>query len=224
MKKTVGVLVAMMLIGSFVLLAQNAPQGQRAPQQPMSFFVAVSPVGTGNLGGLEGADRICQAQAMEAGSQKTFHAYMSTQGPNAVNARDRIGQGPWYGPKGALIAMNLSILHGDTLEQARVGNSLTKATAFTAKGEALKGVGDMPNQHDMLTGSQPDGRAFTDNMDHTCSNWTSDKDPGSAMLGHFDRTGGPNVSWNSAHASAGCSAMSLIRTGGAGNFYCFAIN
>ena len=130
MKKTVGVLVAMALVGSFVVLAQNAPQGQRAPQQPMSFFVAINPTGTGNLGGLEGADRICQAQAMEAGSQKTFHAYMSTQGANAVNARDRIGQGPWYGPKGNIIAMNLSILHGDTLEQARVGNSLTKATTF----------------------------------------------------------------------------------------------
>jgi hypothetical protein len=224
MKKTVGVLVAMALVGSFVILAQNAPQGQRAPQQPMSFFVAINPMGSGNLGGLEGADRMCQAQAMEAGSQKMFHAYLSTQGANAVNARDRIGQGPWYGPKGQLIAMNLSILHGDTLEQARVGNSLTKATAFSAKGETLKGVGDMPNQHDMLTGSQPDGKAYTDAMDHTCTNWTNGNDPGTAQLGHFDRTGGPNTSWNSAHASAGCAAMSLVRTGGAGNFYCFAIN
>ena len=120
--------------------------------------------------------------------------------------------------------MNLSILHGDTLEQARVGNSITKATTFSAKGETLKGVGDMPNQHDMMTGSQPDGRAFTDAMDHTCSNWTNDKDPGSAMLGHYDRTGGGNVSWNAAHASAGCAAPTLVRTGGAGNFYCFAIN
>ena len=227
MKKILSVAVAIMLVGSFVVLAKNAPQtpggGQRGPQQPMSFFIAVNPGMGANLGGLEGADRMCQAQAMEAGSTKTFHAYMSTQGPNAVNARDRIGQGPWYGAKGNLIAMNLSILHGDTLEQARVGNSLTKATAFSAKGEAVKGVGDMPNQHDMMTGSQPDGRAFTDGMDHTCSNWTNNG-MGSAMLGHHDRTGGGNTSWNAAHASRGCSQMDLIATGGNGNFYCFATN
>lgn len=226
MKKLVGVVVAFMLVGSFVVLAKNAPQGQRGPApppQPMSFFIAVNSGIGANLGGLEGADRMCQAQAMEAGSTKTFHAYLSTQGPNAVNARDRIGQGPWYGPKGNLIAMNLSILHGDTLEQARVGNSLTKATAFSAKGEPVKGVGDMPNQHDMMTGSQPDGKAFTDAMDHTCSNWANNG-MGSAQLGHHDRTGGGNTSWNSAHASRGCSQMDLIATGGNGNFYCFATN
>ena len=230
MKKMVVVVAAIMLAGSFVVLAGNAPQagggGQRGPApppQPMSFFIAVNPGIGAALGGLEGADRMCQAQAMEAGSSKTFHAYLSTQGANAVNARDRIGQGPWYGPKGNLIAMNLSILHGDTIEQARVGNSLTKATAFTAKGEAVKGVGDMPNQHDMMTGSQPDGRAYTDGMDHTCGNWTNNG-MGSAQLGHHDRTGGGNVSWNSAHASRGCSQMDLIATGGNGNFYCFAVN
>jgi hypothetical protein len=228
MKKTVvGVVAAIMLICSFVVLAGQAPQGggggQRGPQQPMSFFIAVNPGVGAKLGGLEGADRMCQMQAMEAGSMKTFRAYLSTQGPMAVNARDRIGQGPWYGARGQLIAMNLSILHGDTLEQARLGNSVTKATALTAKGEPVKGVGDMPNQHDMLTGSTPDGRAFTDGMDHTCNNWTSDG-MGSAQLGHHDRTGGANVSWNSVHASRGCSQMDLIGTGGNGNFYCFAIN
>ena len=118
-------------------------------------------------------------------------------------------------------AMGLSDLHGDALDQARVGNSLTKATALNEKGEPVKGFGDMPNQHDMLTGSQPDGRAFTDSADHTCNNWTSSTD-GTAMLGHFDRTGGPNVSWNAAHPSGGCSQEALVRTGGAGLFYCFA--
>jgi hypothetical protein len=224
MKTIVGVVVAIMLVSSFVVLAQNAPQGggQRGPQQPMSFFIAIGPGNGANLGGLDGADRICQTQAMEAGSMKTFRAYLSTQGPNAVNARDRIGQGPWYNARGALVAMNLSILHGDTLEQARVGNSITKATAFTAKNEPVKGVGDMPNQHDMLTGSQPDGRAYTDGMDHTCGNWTGMGT--SAQLGHHDRTGGGNISWNSAHASRGCNQMELIATGGAGHFYCFATN
>ena len=119
--------------------------------------------------------------------------------------------------------MGLSDLHGDTLEQARVGNSLTKATAFTEKGERVNGVGDTPNTHDMLTGSMPDGRAFTDSADHTCNNWTSSGE-GSAMLGHFDRTGGPNTSWNAAHPSRGCSQENLVSTGGAGLFYCFAID
>jgi hypothetical protein len=226
MKKTVGVVLAIVLIGSFAMLAKTAPQapqGQRAPQQPMSFFIAVNPGVGANLGGIAGADRMCQTQAMEAGSTKTFHAYMSTQGANAVNARDRIGQGPWYSARGGLVAMNLSVLHGDTLAEARLGNSVNKATALTAKGDPVKGVGDMPNQHDMLTGSQPDGRAYTDGMDHTCNNWTSNA-MGTAQLGHHDRTGGGNVSWNSVHASRGCSQMDLIATGGNGNFYCFAIN
>ncbi len=226
MKQTICVVVAIMLVGSFVMLAQNAPPqggGQRGPQQPMSFFVAVNPGVGANLGGLEGADRMCQTQAMEAGSMKTFRAYLSTQGAGAVNARDRIGTGPWYSARGTLVAQNVAQLHGDTLEQARLGNSVTRATALTAKGEPVKGVGDMPNQHDMLTGSQPDGRAYTDAMDHTCNNWTSNG-MGTAQLGHHDRTGGANVSWNSVHASRGCSQMDLVGTGGAGHFYCFAIN
>jgi hypothetical protein len=216
---------ALLTLGASLGLAQ-APQGKQPPP-PMSFFITSSGTGKGgDLGGLAGADNRCQTLAAAAGSTFTWHAYLSTQakgGQPAVNARDRIGDGPWYGAKGNRIAMGLSDLHGDTLDQARVGNALTKASAFTEKGEPVKGAGDTPNQHDMLTGSTPDGRAFTDAADHTCNNWTSSNE-GNAMLGHFDRTGGPNVSWNAAHPSAGCSQDALVRTGGAGLFYCFAID
>jgi len=147
----------------------------------------------------------------------------AANGQPAVNARDRIGSGPWYGPKGAKIASNVSELHGDTLEAARLGNNLSKATAFTEKGDGVKGFGDMPNQHDILTGSKPDGTAYDDGMDHTCQNWTSSS-MGTAQLGHFDRTGGGNTSWNSAHPSRGCSQDNLVSTGGAGLLYCFATN
>ena len=218
------VLGALTLLASSFAVAQQPPPA--APPQPMSFFITSVGKGDGaNVGGLAGADAHCQALATAAGAgNRVWHAYMSTSASNgqpAVNARDRIGEGPWFNAKGQAVAKNLSDLHGDTLDQARVGNSLTKATALTEKGEPVKGVGDMPNQHDMLTGSQPDGRAFTDGMDHTCSNWTNNG-MGTAMLGHFDRTGGPNVSWNAAHASRGCSQPNLVSTGGAGLFYCFA--
>jgi hypothetical protein len=215
------------LLGSSTLLAQDQKKGdqKKGPPPPMSFFVSSVPIGKGaNLGGLAGADAHCQMLASAAGGgNRTWHAYLSTQGPGAVNARDRIGQGPWYNAKGGRVAQNLSDLHGDTLDQARVGNTLTKATAITEKGDTVKGFGDQPNQHDILTGSQPDGRAYTDGADHTCKNWSSDSD-GTAQLGHFDRTGGPNTSWNSAHPSAGCSQDALVRTGGAGLLYCFAAN
>jgi len=208
-------------LGSFLVYAQQ----QNQPQQPMSFFI--TSVGTGNganLGGLTGADAHCQKLATGAGAgNRTWHAYLSTQGANAVSARDRIGNGPWYNAKGGRVAQNLSDLHGDTLDQARVGNTLTKATALTEKGDQVNGVGSQPNVHDMLTGSQPDGRAFTDGADHTCNNWTSGG-MGTAQLGHHDRTGGPNTSWNSAHPSRGCSQENLVSTGGAGLFYCFAAN
>jgi len=215
------------LLGSSAALAQGDQKKggeKKGPPPPMSFFVTSVGMGKGaNLGGLAGADAHCQELAAAVGAgNRTWHAYMSTNGQPNVNARDRIGQGPWFNAKGGRVAQNLSDLHGDTLEQARVGNSLTKATAFTEKGDPVKGVGDTPNQHDMLTGSQPDGRAYTDGMDHTCKNWTSDSD-GTAQLGHFDRTGGPNTSWNSAHPSQGCSQEGLVRTGGAGLFYCFAV-
>ena len=139
-----------------------------------------------------------------------------------MNARDRIGSGPWYNAKNARIAQNVADLHGDTLEQARRGNNLTKVTALTEKGETINGVGDSPNRHDMLTGSQLDGTAFTDGADHTCGNWTSNG-TGTAQLGHHDRTGGGNTSWNSTHPSRGCSQENLVSTGGAGLFYCFAV-
>jgi hypothetical protein len=195
----------------------------------MSFFVtsAGAADGSANLGGLAGADAICQARAATAGAgSKTWHAYVSTSATNgspAVNARDRIGSGPWYNARGTRIAQNVADLHGDTLEQAQYGNNLSRTTVLTEKGDPVKGAGDNPNQHDILTGSQTNGRAYTDGADHTCGNWTSNS-TGAAQVGHFDRTGGGNTSWNSAHASRGCSGPNLVSTGGAGYLYCFAID
>ena len=212
-----------MLFGS---LAEAQDKGkQKAPPPPMSFFVTSRPKGDGaNYGGLAGADAHCQTLAQEANAgNRTWHAYLSTQGQGAVNARDRIGTGPWYNSRGAMVAKDVSDLHGDTIEAARLGNNMTKATIFTEKNEAIKGFGDQPNQHDILTGSTPDGRAYTDAADHTCGNWTKNGE-GTAQLGHFDRTGGGNTSWNSTHASRGCSQENLVSTGGAGLLYCFAID
>ena len=199
---------------------------QQPPPQPMSFFVTSIGAGDGaNLGSLAGADAHCQMLATAAGrGNATWRAYLSTQGPNAVNARDRIGNGPWYAPGGRRrVAENVAELHGDTLAQARLGNALGKQISLTEQGEVVNGVGDSPNQHDILTGSQPDGRAFTDGVDHTCSNWTSNGE-GSAQVGHSDKQGGGNGSWNSSHPSRGCSQENLVGTGGAGLFYCFAAN
>ena len=209
---------------------QGQGRGTQAAPPPMSFFITSTPIGKGgNLGGLAGADAHCQALATAAGAGgRTWRAYLSTQGPNAVNARDRIGKGPWHNVKGQVVARDLEHLHGDTLELARMGNTLTRATALNEKGEQVPGVpfpgAPTPppaNQHDILTGSQLDGRAYTDSADHTCNNWTSE-DAGSAQVGHHDRTGGPGTSWNSVHASKGCSQQALIGTGGAGLLYCFA--
>jgi hypothetical protein len=215
------------------VLAQTAPAAAAPPAPPpadpakVSFFVTSSGLGNGaDLGGLAGADAHCQqlAAAIGAGA-RTWRAYLSTQaadGQPAVNARDRIGKGPWYNIRGAAVARDLSHLHGDTLDEARLGNNLTRATVFTERNEPVKGFGDKPNEHDILTGSQPDGRAFTDAADHTCRNFTSSAADGSAQVGHFDRTGGGNTSWNSAHPSRGCGQSNLVATGGAGLFYCFA--
>ncbi len=213
-----GVLTA---LGGAIAMAQQAA----APPPPMTFFVTSVGAGKGaDLGGLAGADKHCQTLATAVGAGgKTWRAYLSTQGANAVNARDRIGKGPWHGSKGGLIAQDLGSLHGDTLELARVGNSLHKANARDEKGELVKGFGDTPNQHDILTGTQPDGTAYKDAADHTCANWTSSA-AGVAQLGHSDRAGGPNVSWNSSHPSRGCSQENLVATGGAGLLYCFAAN
>ena len=213
--------IALSSVGSYLAFAQQPAQ---TPPPPMSFFVTSAGSGKGaNLGGLAGADRICQTLATATGSTKTWHAYLSTQGAGAVNARDRIGSGPWYNSKGEKIANNLADLHGDTAELARLGNNLVKLSALTEKGNVVNGRGDNPNTHDMLTGSQTDGTAYKDAMDHTCGNWTSET-TGSAQLGHVDRNGAGNTSWNSAHPSRGCSQENLVSTGGAGLFYCFAIN
>ena len=222
-----GAAVAALLLAVCPLAAQ--PQGQpKQPPQPMSFFVTSTGVGNGaNLGGLAGADAHCQklAEAASAGN-KTWHAYLSTQAagvvPGAVaDAVTRI-DGRLIA-RGARVAASVADLHGDTIEAARLGNNVSKASAFTEKNESIKGFGDQPNQHDILTGSLPDGRAYSDGADHTCKNWTSGSD-GTAQLGHFDRTGGGNTSWNSAHPSRGCSQENLVSTGGAGLLYCFAIN
>ena len=214
--------------------AGQAPAGQPpgggrqgAPPPPMSFFVTSMGKGDGaNLGGLAGADAHCQALATAAGQgSKTWHAYLSAnpQGQPAVNARDRIGNGPWYnGRSGTPIAKDVADLHGDTLDQARLGNNLSRTTVFSEKGEPINGAGQTPNEHDMLTGSQTDGRAYTDGQDHTCNNWTSST-TGSAQVGHSDRIG-TGSSWNSSNATTGCSQAAFERTGGAGLFYCFAID
>ena len=230
MKKNYAFGVIVLGLASFTMTAQG-PQdkgkgggkGKGAPQ-PMSFFVtSVGPGKGADLGGLAGADMYCQMLGESAGrGAVTWHAYLSTQGAGAVNARDRIGQGPWFNAKNQQIAANAAELHGDTLEVARMGNRINKLTAVSEKGEMLKGVGDQPNEHDILTGSQPDGRAYADTADHTCRNWTSSSD-GNAQLGHFDRLGGANASWNSVHASQGCSQQNLVATGGAGLLYCFAV-
>jgi hypothetical protein len=188
----------------------------------MSFFV--SSVGSGkgaDFGGLDGADKHCQTLAQAAGStKKMWRAYLSASaagGAAAVNARDRIGKGPWRNAKGEVIAQDVNALHGE--------NNLNKQTALTEKGEVVKGRGDSPNMHDVLTGSQPDGTAFGADQDRTCGNWTKSGD-GSAVVGHHDRVGindsAPMKSWNSSHPSRGCSDDALRGTGGGGLVYCFA--
>lgn len=203
-----------------------AAVAQQPPPEPMSFFVTSVGLGDGaNLGGLAGADAHCQRLATAAGrGDSTWRAYLSTQGPNAVNARDRIGSGPWYANGGRRrVAADVAALHGDTLELAQLGNALGKVISMTENGDRVNGVGDSPNQHDILTGSQPNGRTYEDGMDHTCNNWTANG-AGSAQLGHSDKQGGGNGSWNSSHPSRGCGQADLVATGGAGLFYCFAAN
>ena len=201
-----------------------APQASPSPQ-PMRFFVSSTGSGKGaDLGGLAGADALCQRLASAAGAgARTWRAYLSTQGPGAVNARDRIGSGPWHNAKGVLIAANVADLHGDV---QRDRNNITKESAVTEKGETVKGRGDTPNQHDILTGSDSHGRALPGDADMTCGNWTSGAaGTGGAMVGHNDRVGGGNTSWNSVHRTrGGCSQENLAGTGGAGFLYCFAID
>jgi hypothetical protein len=195
-----------------------------AAKNDMSFFVSSRNGGNGaNLGALVGADRLCQSLASAAGAGgRTWRAYLSATaagGAPAVNARDRIGRGPWRNANGVVIANDVNQLHG--------ANNITKQTALTETGALVNGRGDTPNQHDILTGSQPDGTAIAGNVDTTCGNWTKNGE-GAAMLGHHDRTGldesAPAKSWNSSHQSRGCSIDALKATGGDARIYCFAAN
>ena len=204
------------------LLASCGTTGPGA-DNPMSFFVTSANPGKGaDFGGLAGADRYCQALATNVGAgQRTWRAYLSataTSGSPAVNARDRIGNGPWVNAKGQTIANNVAELHG-------ASNGLNKQTALTERGQVLAGRGDPVNMHDVLTGSSPDGRAMAADKDTTCGNWTQ-SGAGSAIVGHHDRMGlddqPPAKSWNSSHPSQGCSLEALKKTGGDGRLYCFA--
>lgn len=216
MSKTQFLLIVMVLA-----IASSYPAfGQDAK---MSFFLVSGGPGNGaDLGGLDGADRHCQMLAETAGAgSRTWQAYLSTTASGSqpgVNARDRIGQGPWYNYHGIRVAADVDNLHTEN-------NTLTKQTVLNEKGEMTNGRGDTPNRHDILTGSQVDGAAFPGDEDATCQNWTS-RGEGSARVGHFDRTGGGQnpTSWNSAHGSRGCSQENLRGTGGDGLFYCFAID
>lgn len=203
--------------------AQAPPTTPAAPPPPMTFFVTSVGKGDGaNLGGLAGADAHCQSLAAAAGrGASVWRAYLSTQGAGAVNARDRIGPGPWHNARGQLVGQNVAAIHGDTIEQARMGVIFGKFFSVSEKGAVINGAGDAPNVHDILTGSTPEGRAYPAGADRTCSNWTSNAD-GVAQLGHHDKQGGGNGSWNSAHPSRGCSQPNLVATGGAGLLYCFA--
>ncbi|MGZ3409083.1 MAG: lectin [Xanthobacteraceae bacterium] len=193
-----------------------------AQQNDMTFFVTSIGLGKGgDLGGLAGADAYCQSFAQAAGvGSKTWHAYLSTQGAGGVNAKDRIGNGPWKNAKGVVIASNLEELHSPNYK-------INKTTALTEKGNFVNGRGDTPNQHDMLTGTQQDGTAVAGPDDATCSNWTSSADgQGGAVVGHTDLIGntqGVNF-WNYSHKTPGCAPANLQRVGGAGLFYCFATN
>jgi hypothetical protein len=212
------------LVTSAAVAAIALSGGAWAQQANMSFFVTSVGSGKGaDFGGLAGADKHCQtlAAAVGAGS-KTWHAYLSASAAGsspAVNARDRIGKGPWQNAKGVVIAKDVAELHGT--------NNLNKQTALTEKGTVVNGRVDTPNQHDILTGSQPDGTAFSGAEDKTCGNWTKSGE-GSAVVGHHDRTGldtsPPALSWNSSHPTRGCSDDALKSTGGAGYLYCFAVN
>ena len=223
MKKIQFALVVVVLLilaaqPAFAQRGRGRGRGRGGPPQPMSFFItSVGPGNGADLGGLEGADRHCQELAEMAGrGSVTWRAYLSTTGPGGVNARDRIGDGPWYNASGEMIARNVADLHGDV---QRDRNNITKTSAVNEKGEVVNGRGDSPNRHDILTGSLSDGRAG----EETCNNWTNSGE-GSTMIGHHDRSGGGNTSWNSSHQTRGCSQEALVRTGGAGLFYCFAIN
>ena len=223
MKKATAIKTTAMTLAALSLgLAGGVYSQQAVPE--MSFFISSAGSGKGaDLGGLGGADRHCQSLATAAGSRRrTWHAYLSTTasgGAPAVNARERIGKGPWYSAEGRLIARNVDELHNV--------NNINRLVAVNEKGKTVNGRGDRPNTHDILTGSTPDGRASAATTDTPCGNWTK-SDAGAAILGHHDRSGlqpdEPSRSWNSSHPSRGCSQENLVATGGAGLLYCFAVN
>lgn len=252
------VLTAMLALPAMAPSAALAQYGMPGGT-PMTFFVTSEPIGDGgNLGGLAGADAQCQQLATAVGAgNRTWRAYLSTQarpGQPAVNARDRIGRGPWYNFEGVMIASSVAHLHGDTIELARMGNNLHKRSGLTEKGQIVPGLNDYQvprdsdweyskttpytNRHEMLTGSQLDGTAYPPELDYTCNNWTSNQDPApgqasgmgaapgkpNVQIGFPDRNGGGNGSWNSSHGTNGCSQTALNRTHGVGMFYCFATN
>jgi hypothetical protein len=210
------------IVASVAFLSLAGSADVNAQQSEATFFITSTGSGKGaDLGGIAGADQHCQHLAQAAGlGAKTWHAYLSTQGASAVNARDRIGQGPWQNAKGVVVAKSVADLHGQ--------NNITKQTALTEKGDVVNGRGDTPNMHDILTGSQPDGTAFPAGEDKTCSNWTK-SGQGAAVVGHSDRQGlrddDASKSWNSSHTSrgpdGGCSQNDLKSTGGNGLFFCF---
>lgn len=212
-----------LLAGAAVGMLTGCANMGMGPKPTMGFFVTSSNPGNGaNFGGLQGADRHCQALATAAGAgSRTWRAYLSQQpvpGQPGVNARDRIGKGPWMNANGVVIANDVAQLHGN--------NNLSKATALTETGGTIKGRGDTPNSHDILTGSQPDGTFIAGNVNTTCGNWTQNDANGSAMVGHHDRMGlddsVPAKSWNSSHQTRGCGIPQLKTTGGEGLLYCFA--
>ena len=230
-RKNKTVLTLLAASAAAALLAAGAAPGAGGSANSMSFFVSSTGSGKGaDLGGLAGADALCQRLAGAAGAGgKTWRAYLSVPptlpannnpGTAAVNARDRIGTGPWYNAKGALIASDVEQLH------AR--NNINKTTALDERGNAVRGRGDNPNEHDILTGSRADGTAFAPQTDTSCAAWTKSGADGSAVVGHHDLTGPNNDawarSWNFSHQSAGCSQEALVRTGGSGRLYCFAAN
>jgi len=209
------------VLGASVFALGGAAQARAAD---MTFFVTSTGSGKGaDLGGIAGADKHCQTLAAAAGAGgKKWRAYLSTQGPDAINARDRIGNGPWHNVKGVIIARTVDELH--------MGSNINRETALTEKGEHVLARLDNPpgpNKHDILTGSKSDGTAFPAGEDRTCGNWTK-SGAGAAMVGHHDRMGlrddEPSRSWNSSHPSRGCSDADLQKSGGAGFFYCFAAN
>lgn len=217
-------IISVITLAVLWMMGDQGTWTQEAPADTsMSFFITSTGPGNGaDLGGLEGADRHCQMLADEAGAgDRSWRAYLSTSGSGSdesVNARDRIGQGAWYNAEGVLVARDIKHLHGDD-------NNLNKETALDENGEIVNGRGDDPNMHDILTGSQLNGTAFSGDADKTCGDWTSSGE-GSAQVGHHDREGGGEnpTSWNSAHGSRGCSQQDLQGTGGNGLFYCFAID